>query len=145
MGGGGQTCRSCVCIPLGGSGGIPSPPRKIWNFRHSVIVSRAIRQALQQSPVHCCYWATKVAAKLVPEGSPVLDLNECTTFSAKIAYARSTWPCRFSSVGINRYIGFCTYTAYTRGTFYKAPSKNFCVIDTQVIRSHHVHAHEACM
>ena len=49
-----------MAASLWGSGGMP--PRKIWNFRHSEILSRAILQALHQSPVHCCSWGTKGAS-----------------------------------------------------------------------------------
>ena len=123
-----------MAAPLWGSGGMP--PRKIWNFRHSEILSRAILQALHQSPVHCCSWGTKGAAQLgLAWRFTSTGLDGCTIFSAKIFYARST-PRRFPSIGINWCIAFCANTAYTRGTFYK-PSKDVCLIC-----SHHVH--EAC-
>ena len=85
---GGQTCRSCIGIPLGGSGGMPLPPppllpMTIRNFRHSETVSRAILQELQQSPVRCCSWGTKVVAQLSLEGSPVLDSTDVPSSGPK--------------------------------------------------------------
>ena len=53
------------------------------NFRHTEIISRAILQALQQSPVHCCSWGTKVAAQLSLEGSPVLDSTDVPSSGPK--------------------------------------------------------------
>ena len=74
---GGQTCKSSST--RGGLGVCPPPSRKIWNFTHSEIVSRAILQELddmlcvtllqQSPPVHCCSWNTKVVAQLGLEGS----------------------------------------------------------------------------
>ena len=73
-----QTCRSCIGGGLGAC-----PPRKIQNFRHSETVSRVILQALQQSPVHCCSWGTKVAAQLGLEGLPVLESTDVPSSAPK--------------------------------------------------------------
>ena len=67
------------CSSTRGFGGIPPPlpsPRKIWKFRHSELVSRAILQALHQSPVHCYSCGTKTVAQLGLERSPVRDLTD---------------------------------------------------------------------
>ena len=97
--------------------------RAVWDFRHSEIVSRAILQALQQSPVHCYSWGTQLGL----EGSTSAGLDECTIFSAKIVYARNTWPCRFSS---NWCIAFCANIAYTKPC-----------LSRDIVCSHHMHAH----
>ena len=123
-----------MAAPLWGSGGMP--PRKIWNFRHSEILSRAMLQVLHQSPVHCCSWSTKGAAQLgLAWRFTSTRLDRSTIFSTKIFYARST-PKRFP---INWCIAFCANTAYTRGTFTKLSKEVF------LICSHHVHEARMCL
>ena len=59
--------------------------RKIWNFRHSEILSRASLQSLHQSPVHCCSWGTKLEQHnwALHEGSPVLDSMDVPSSAPK--------------------------------------------------------------
>ena len=123
-----------MAAPLWGFGGMP--PRKIWNFRHSEILSRAILQALHQSPVHCCSWGTKGVAQLGLEGSPVLELTSSALKYSMPEVHLEGFPALESTSAL-----LSTLTQLILEVLFTKPSKDVCLID--IICSHRMH--QACM